>query len=315
MRTPRPGDNAVGSVDVVRATGEDEIVVAFFTEGRIELHANFVRFAGGSVSLRVVAQGVAGLEALDERAENLVKVRDVGDVEDFSAGLVDDFANVDEAGNHGSIKESARRIVPGNFQVVENRIGGDCFGDDIPGALAPGIRADIVADENDNAAMHRRGVEEIFRSNKDAVIDVGSAPDLKALDGFGDFGFVFGKGYAELRFGGEAEEGDLVFGLQGSEGGVGGSAERSKERADGITEIQHQGDVQREFIAIENLDLLRGAVFAEFEIILFEVGHDLTGFGFHGGVDQDEVDVDANHRLVLRLAGSAKHEQGENHKE
>lgn len=303
-------------MDVVGAAGEDEVVVAFFAEGGSEVHVEFVRFAGGGVGLGVVAEGVARFDAVDEGAENFVEVGDVGDVEDFAASLVDDFAYVDEAGNHGSREESARRIVSGNFQVVENGVGGDGFGDDVVRALAPGIGADVVADENDNAAMHGRGVEEIFRGNKDAVIDVGGAADLRGVDCFGDLGFVFGEGYAELGFSREGEEGDFVFGLEGGEGSVGGFAERPKERADGITEIEDESDVQGEFIAIEDVDFLRYAVFAEFEVISFEVGHDLTRCGFHGGVHENEVDLDANdRRLLLRLRGSPKDEQSENDKE
>jgi hypothetical protein len=306
----------VRSVDVVGAAGEDEVVVTFFAEGGTEVHVEFVRFARGGVGLGVVAEGVARFDAVHEGAKNFVEVGDVGDVKDFAAGLVDDFANVDEAGNHGSREESARRIVSGNFQVVENGLGGDGFGYDVARTLAPGIGADVVADENDNAAMHGRGVEEIFRSNKDAVVNVGGTADWRGVDGLGDLGLVLGEWYAELGFGREGEEGDFVFGLERREGGVGGFVERPKERADGITQIEDQSDIQREFIAIKDFDCLRDAVFAEFEVILFKVGHDLTGFGFHGGVDEDELDVDANDRgLVLRLRRSSKHEQSQNDKE
>jgi len=69
---------------------------------------------------------------------------DVPDVEDFSASLVDDFANVDEARNQAGSEESLRRIVTGDFKVVENRVGGDRFGNDVASALSAGIRADIM---------------------------------------------------------------------------------------------------------------------------------------------------------------------------
>jgi hypothetical protein len=88
-----------GLVNVEAGLGEHDVVTAFFPERGSEANIEFVGLAFGGGGMRVVAQGVAGFDALNQGAEGVVEMSDVPDVEDFSAGLVDDFANVDEARN------------------------------------------------------------------------------------------------------------------------------------------------------------------------------------------------------------------------
>jgi hypothetical protein len=46
---------------------------------------------------------------------------------------------------------------------------------------------------------------------------------------------------------------------------------------------------------------LLGVVFAQFEVVFFQVGHDTAGFIFYGGVDHYQVDVHAQDALILGL--------------
>lgn len=86
-------------MNVEAGLGEHDVVTAFFPERGSEANIEFVGLAFGGAGMRVVAQGVAGFDALNQGAEGVVEMSDVPDVEDFSASLVDDFANVDEARN------------------------------------------------------------------------------------------------------------------------------------------------------------------------------------------------------------------------
>jgi hypothetical protein len=290
-------------VDVVAGFGEDDVVFAFFAEGGGETDIEFVGLAFGGGGLGVKAESVTRLDALDEGAEDGVEMGDILHVEDFAAGLVDDFADVDEAGNHAGGEESGRRI-------VEHGVGSDGFGDDIARTLAAGVGADVVADENDDAATVGRKREEIAGGEKDAVVDVGGAAGVESIYLVGDGRFVLGEGDAELSFGGEREERDLIVRLEGGESGVGGVAQRAEERTDGVAEVENESDVERKFVAAEDVDFLGSAVFAELEIFLFEIGHDLAGFGFDGGVEEDEVDADADGGLgfFLGAGGDLKRE-------
>ena len=82
-----------------------------------------------------------------------------------------------------------RRVVAGDFQIVEDRVGGDGFGDDVARALPARVRADVVADQNDYAAAVRRRAEEILGGDEDAVVDIGGAARLECADLLGDFAF------------------------------------------------------------------------------------------------------------------------------
>ena len=150
-------------VDVEGRTGEDRVVVAFFAEGRPKANIDFVGLAEGGGGIGVVAEGVAGFDALDERAEDFVEMRDVRNVEDFAAGLIDDFADIYEARCHGRGHARFRRIVAGDSQIVDHCVGSDGFGDDVARALAAGTGADVVTDKNYDPAVFLRSFEEILR--------------------------------------------------------------------------------------------------------------------------------------------------------
>jgi len=174
--------------------------------------------------------------------------------------------------------------------------------------LAAGIGADIVADEDDHAAALGRSSEEILRRQKDTVIDVGGATDFEVLNLVSDLGFVLGEGNAQLGFGGKGEQRDFIFRLEGRECGVCGFAQGAEERADGVAEIEDEGDVERKLVAAKDIDFLRDAVFAKFEIFFFEAVDDFAGLGFYRSVHHDEIDVDLNDAGslfwgVLRLRG------------
>lgn len=239
-------------------------------------------------------------------------MRHVGYIENFAAGLIGDLANVDQAGNHCGGHESSRRIVPWNFEVVEDTVGRDGFGDDVVGALPTRVGAHVIANENDDAATPGRKIEEILGGEKDAVIDVGGAPDLERIDLSGDFGFVFGEGDAQFGFGGEGEKSNLVLWLEGGKCGGGSFAQRDQEWADGIAQIEDESNVKRELVAAEDLNFLRNSILAELEVFLFQVGHDLACLGFDGGIYHDEVDVDMDDTpgLILRQRGKGER-QGE----
>src|ERR1700685_2845286 len=105
-----------------------------------------MRFTLTAVGLCVVTQRIAGLDSVDQRAKYCVEVRYVLDVENFSASLIHHFANVYQAGNHAGSENRGLWVVSRDFQVVQDRIGGNQFGDDVVGALSAGGGADIIAD-------------------------------------------------------------------------------------------------------------------------------------------------------------------------
>ena len=95
--------------------------MAFFAEGRPKANIDFVGLAESGGGVGVVAEGVAGFDALDERAKNFVEMRDVRNVEDFAAGLFDDFADIHKARGHGRGHARFRGIVAGALPIVPLR--------------------------------------------------------------------------------------------------------------------------------------------------------------------------------------------------
>ena len=158
-------------MDVEAGLAKDDIVAVLFAEGGGEADVEFVGFAESGRGVGVVTERVAGFDSVDERAKHSFELGDLLNVEDFAAGLVRNFTNVDEAGDHAGGEKSLRWIVAGNFQVIQDGIGCDGFGDDIVRALSSGIGTHVIADENDDAAALGRELEEILGGKKDAVID------------------------------------------------------------------------------------------------------------------------------------------------
>src|ERR1700676_4474391 len=169
-------------VDVKAVFGQNHVVFAFFPEGGSQANVEFVRFAESCVGVCVVPKRVACLYALNKSAKDGIQMGDVLDVEKFTTGLVHHLANVDQAGNHTGREESLRRVVAGNFQVIEDGVGGDGFGDDVARNLSSRVGADVIADEDDDAATFGRRLEEIFRGDEDPVVDIGGASGVERID-------------------------------------------------------------------------------------------------------------------------------------
>src|SRR6266481_3489117 len=150
------------SMNVEAAFREHHVLPPLFPEGRSKANIEFMRFAEGRRSVRVVTQRVTRLNALNQAAKDGIQVRDVLDVEEFAARLVHHFANVDQAGNHAGGKECLRRVVAGDLEIVEDSIGGDGLGDDVVRALSAGVRANVIADENDHATPLWGQFEEVL---------------------------------------------------------------------------------------------------------------------------------------------------------
>src|SRR6202044_3524988 len=118
---------------------------------------------------------------------------------------------------------------------VEDRVGGDGFGDNVARALSPGVRSNVIADENDHAASLGGQLEEVLGGEKYAVVDVCSAASMERIDLVGDFRFVFRERDAHLGFRRKGEERGFVIGLESCESGVRRVAERSEEWSDRVT--------------------------------------------------------------------------------
>ena len=103
--------------------------------------------------------------------------------------------------------------------------------------MAASIGTDIVANENDDAATFGRRLQEIFRGDKDAIVDIGGASGMERIDLLGDFGFVFSEGHAQLRFGGKRKERDLIIGFERGKSGVGSVTQGAEERTNRIAQI------------------------------------------------------------------------------
>ena len=101
--------------------------------------------------------------------------RNVLHVEDFTAGLFGDLADVHQAGYLAGVETYERGVFAGYFEVVDGGIGGNGLRDDVAGARPSGIGADVVADQDDHAAAHGVGGEEILRGDIDSVVDVRGA--------------------------------------------------------------------------------------------------------------------------------------------
>src|SRR6185437_2111540 len=110
------------SMDVEAGLAKDDIVAVLFSEGRGKADVEFVRLAESGRGVGVVAEGIAGFDSVDERAKHGFELGDLLNVEDFAAGLVRNLTNVDEAGDHAGGEKSLRRIVAGNFQIIEDGI-------------------------------------------------------------------------------------------------------------------------------------------------------------------------------------------------
>src|SRR5690349_1370315 len=146
-RTICPGKLYSPALPKIKAgLGENEVVAAFRSEGMRQANIQFVRLAFCAVDGSVVPQRVARLDSLQQRAENRVQVSHVLHVENLSAGLIHDFANIYEAGNHARCKNRHRRVVSGNFQVIEGGVRGDRFRHNVTRSLSTRVRPDIVAD-------------------------------------------------------------------------------------------------------------------------------------------------------------------------
>ena len=104
---------------------------------------------------------------------------------------------------------------------------------------------------------------------KDGVIDIGRTAGTESADLIGDGSLVFGEGHAELGVGGKGEKGDFVVGFERSESRVGGVSQRAAERTDRIAKIQNESDIERQFVAAKDVNVLGDAVFAKLEIFLF----------------------------------------------
>src|SRR5580692_4671240 len=243
-------------MNVKAVFGQDHVVAAFFSKRASQANVEFVGFAESCAGVCVVAQGVARFDALNEGSEDGIQMGDVGYVEEFAPCLVHHFADVHEAGNHAGGEKGLRRVVAGDLQVIEDGVGGDGFGNDVARALAASIGADIVADENDDAAAFGRRLKEILGGQEDPVVDVGGASGVERIDLFGDFSFVFREGHAQLRFGGKREERDLVIRFKRGKGGVGGVTQGAEERTNRIAQIQNQSDFQGQFVSAEDFQLL-----------------------------------------------------------
>ena len=146
-----------------------------FAERRRQAQIEFVLFAFGGGGFGVVADGVAGFDALDQCVKCGIEIGDILHIEHFAARGVHHFANVDQAFFEAGGQHSARRIVAGNFQVIEYRVGSHQFGDDVVRAFAAGVSGNVIADQDDHAATVRRRGQQIFRSDENGVIDVGGA--------------------------------------------------------------------------------------------------------------------------------------------
>ena len=172
-------------MDVEGGTGEGRVVVAFFAEGRPKANIDFVGLPRARWRW-CSSRGCTGFDALDERPEDFVEMRDVRNVEDFAAGLFDDFADIHKARCHGRGHARFRGIVAGDFQVVDHCVGSDGFGDDLARVLAASAVTSTLA------------------------------AGLKAADHVGDLGFVVPERDAHLGFGRKGEKGHLVFWLEGA---------------------------------------------------------------------------------------------------
>src|SRR5271167_624415 len=218
--------------------GEDHVVVAFFSERRSEPNIEFVGLAKSRAGVRVVAQRVARLDALNQGAKDGIQMRDILHVEELAARLVHHFANVDQAGNHAGGKERLRRVVAGYFEIVEGRIRGDGLGDDVMRSLSAGVRANIVADQNDHAAALGRQLKQVLGGDEDSIIDIGGASGVKSIDLLGDFALVLREGDAQLCFGGKGKERGLVVGFESGKSGGGSVTQGAEKWPNRIAEIQ-----------------------------------------------------------------------------
>ena len=96
------------------------------------------------------------------------------------------------------VEQSLRRVVAGDFEVIEDDVRGDGFGDDVVRAFSAGIGADVIADQDDHSAALGWQFKQTLGGEEDSVIDVGGATGVKRIDLLGDFAFVLRERNAQL---------------------------------------------------------------------------------------------------------------------
>ena len=95
----------MASSEIVAGLGENDVIASFRSERRCQTNIQLVWFSLGSIGRRVVPQRIAGLDPLNQCAEHEVQVRHVFDLEDFSARLLRNPANVHHSRNHARGEE------------------------------------------------------------------------------------------------------------------------------------------------------------------------------------------------------------------
>src|SRR5712671_2372283 len=131
------------SSEIKAGFSEKVVVASLDSKRRRQANIQFVRFAISAVDGCVVPQRVSCFYSLNQRAEDGIQVGHVCHVEDLSARLVHYSANIDESWNHARKEASLRRVVAGNFQVIQSSVRGDRFGHDIASPLPARVRANI----------------------------------------------------------------------------------------------------------------------------------------------------------------------------
>src|SRR4029077_6521945 len=153
-----------------------------------------------------------------------------------------------------------------------------------------------------------------FGGDEDAVIYVCGAPRLECIDLIGNLILIFREGQAQFGFGGEGKQRRLVVGLEGREGDRRGVTQRGQEWTNRIAQIQYYRNIYGQFVATENFYFLGNTIFANLEVVFFQIGHDLVVLRLHGRVNQDKVHVHANGTLalVLRVDRDSEDKRNEN---